>query len=58
VIAADNHRHRTILRRFLEAVPHTEAAVIPDASHMLHTDQPELVASELGAFFARHANPT
>jgi pimeloyl-ACP methyl ester carboxylesterase len=58
VTAADNHRHRTILRRFRQVVPHTEAAVIPDASHMLHTDQPELVASELGAFFARHANPT
>jgi pimeloyl-ACP methyl ester carboxylesterase len=30
--------------------------VIPNASHMLHTDQPELVATELGAFFARHAD--
>jgi 3-oxoadipate enol-lactonase len=58
VVAADNHRHRTVLRRFQDVVPHTEAAMIPGASHMLHTDQPQLVADELAAFFARHPDPS
>jgi 3-oxoadipate enol-lactonase len=53
VIAADSPRHRATFRRFRELVPHAEAAVIPDATHMLHTDQPELVANELAGFFSR-----
>lgn len=58
VVAADNHRHRAILHRFQDVVPHTEVAVITDCSHMLHTDQPARVADKLAAFFVRHHNPT
>ena len=60
VIAADNsmHMHRRVLRRFQELVPHTETAVIAEATHMLHTDQPTAVAAELAGFFARHTGET
>jgi 3-oxoadipate enol-lactonase len=56
VIAADSPVHLTVLRRFRELVPQTETAVIAGATHMLHTDQPQVVAAELAAFFARHAD--
>jgi pimeloyl-ACP methyl ester carboxylesterase len=55
VVAAESPIHRAVLRRFQQLVPHTETAVIADATHMLHTDQPKVVAAELAAFFARHA---
>lgn len=57
VIAAGSP-HRAVARRFQEHVPHTEVVTIPDATHMLHTDQPALVAAELGGFFARHTADT
>ena len=47
-----------VAQRFREYVPQTEVAVIPAASHMLHTDQPEAVAAELDAFFERHSEPS
>ena len=53
VIAAGTPHHAAA-RRFQMHVPHTEIVSIPDATHMLHTDQPALVAVELDAFFARH----
>lgn len=49
-------RASAVVRRFQEIVPHTELAVIPGAGHMLHTDQPRLVAEELARFFARHGH--
>jgi pimeloyl-ACP methyl ester carboxylesterase len=55
-VFGDRYRRHAVLRRFQQIVPQTETALIPNASHMLHTDQPELVATELGAFFARHAD--
>jgi len=45
-----------VMGRFQTLVPQAETAVIPGASHMLHTDQPQLVAAELSAFFDRHTN--
>jgi pimeloyl-ACP methyl ester carboxylesterase len=56
VLGAESQRfHRMVSRRFQEIVPQTESAVIQGDGHMLHTDQPELVAAELAAFFARHS---
>lgn len=43
-----------LMRRFRELVPHTELAVIEEATHMLHTDRPGPVGDELAAFFGRH----
>ena len=45
---------RAVMRRFRDLVPHTEVAEIPDATHMLHTDQPEAVAHALASFFIQH----
>ena len=53
-LIAEGSPHRAAARRFQTHVPHTEIATILDATHMLHTDQPALVAAELDAFFARH----
>jgi pimeloyl-ACP methyl ester carboxylesterase len=53
-VVAARSRHDILLRHFHEVVPQTESAVIADATHMLHTDQPALVAAEMSAFFARH----
>jgi pimeloyl-ACP methyl ester carboxylesterase len=50
--------HRRILRRFEELAPHTETAVIAEATHMLHTDQPAAVSAELAGFFTRHTGET
>ena len=43
-----------VMRRFRSLVPQTEVAVIDDASHLLHTDQPAAVASALRTFLDRH----
>lgn len=56
VAAAPLPGMRAVMRRFCELVPHTETVVIDDATHMLHTDQPDRVGDELAAFFARHHN--
>jgi pimeloyl-ACP methyl ester carboxylesterase len=53
-VVCEGSAHRAAARRFQAHVPHTEIVTIPDATHMLHTDQPALVAAELGSFFARH----
>jgi 3-oxoadipate enol-lactonase len=53
-VVAAGSPYRAAARRFQTHVPHTEIVTIPDATHMLHTDQPALVAAELGSFFARH----
>jgi pimeloyl-ACP methyl ester carboxylesterase len=45
---------RAVMRRFRDLVPHTEVAEIADATHMLHTDQPEAVATALASFFTQH----
>ena len=58
MLGAEAGGHRAILPRFRGVVPQTEQAVIPGVGHMLHTDRPELVAVELSAFFARHADRT
>ncbi len=55
-VIADRSPHQAVARRFQTHVPHTEIVSIPDATHMLHTDQPALVATELAAFFARHTS--
>ncbi len=51
-------RFGAIEATFRAIVPQTEVAMIPNAGHMLHTDQPGLVASELSSFFARHPAST
>ena len=42
-----------LARRFAEVVPQTEIVEIADAGHMLHTDQPDAVASAIADFLAR-----
>jgi len=54
-VTAAGSPQQALARRFRTHVPHTEIVAIPEATHMLHTDQPALVAAELGAFFARHS---
>lgn len=39
-------------RERLQAVPQVEIAIVPDAGHMLHHDQPEAVASLMTRFLA------
>jgi pimeloyl-ACP methyl ester carboxylesterase len=51
-------RFGAIEATFRALVPQTEVAMIPGAGHMLHTDRPDLVASELSSFFARHSAST
>lgn len=58
LLGSDASPPAAVLRRFRDVVPQTEVAVIPGATHMLHTDRPELVAAELDAFFARHSAPS
>jgi 3-oxoadipate enol-lactonase len=57
-VVAAGSPHQAMARRFQEHVPLTEIVAIPGATHMLHTDQPALVAAELSAFFARHTSDT
>jgi 3-oxoadipate enol-lactonase len=54
IAAASLPGTRAVMRAFRELVPQTETAVIDDATHMLHTDQPGRVGDELAAFFARN----
>lgn len=54
VLGAESRPARAAMRRFRELVPHTQTAVIDDATHMLHTDQPGPVGDELAAFFGRN----
>ena len=42
-----------LMRRFRSLLPETEVVVIDDATHLLHSDQPQAVAVALRAFFAR-----
>jgi pimeloyl-ACP methyl ester carboxylesterase len=47
-------RHQMIL----SWMPNAEGFVLPRATHLLHVQQPRVVAETLAAFFARHPLPT
>lgn len=52
--AEPNPFARAVMERLREWVPQTETALIPNANHMLHTNEPGTVAEAIAGFFARH----
>jgi 3-oxoadipate enol-lactonase len=54
--AEPNPLARAVMERLRKWVPQTETALIPNANHMLHTNEPGAVAEALAGFFERHGS--
>jgi len=57
VTGADDQRSTpTMTHRLAEALPHGEAAVVPDVRHLLPLEQPRLLAELVDEFLNRDLN--